>query len=75
MAIGKKQKGPVGDYRAFSLGDHWQVNEYAKSISRKIDQAISIKESQITVLKEYKTTMINAAVTGKITVTAGQQAG
>lgn len=34
----------------------------------KIDKAISIKEQQITALKEYKTTLINAAVTGKIKV-------
>jgi len=35
----------------------------------KIDRAISIKENQITALKEYKTTLINAAVTGKIKIT------
>lgn len=34
----------------------------------KIDAAISIKEDQITALREYKTTLINAAVTGKIKV-------
>lgn len=33
-----------------------------------IDRAISLKESQITVLREYKTSLINAAVTGKIKV-------
>ncbi|MFC5435181.1 restriction endonuclease subunit S [Rhodanobacter umsongensis] len=36
-----------------------------------IDRAISIKEDQITALKEYKTTLINAAVTGKIKVIQG----
>jgi type I restriction enzyme S subunit len=34
----------------------------------KIDKAIAIKEEQITALKEYKASMINAAVTGKIRV-------
>jgi len=34
----------------------------------RIDSAISIKEDQITALKEYKTSLINAAVTGKIKV-------
>ena len=34
----------------------------------KIDTAISLKESQIAALKEYKTSLINAAVTGKIKV-------
>jgi type I restriction enzyme S subunit len=36
--------------------------------SRKIDDAIAIKEEQIAALKEYKTSLINAAVTGKIKV-------
>lgn len=36
--------------------------------SRKIDAAIAIKESQISSLREYKTSLINAAVTGKIKV-------
>ena len=35
----------------------------------KVDRAISIKQDQITALKEYKTTLINAAVTGKIKIT------
>nr|WP_255722056.1 restriction endonuclease subunit S [Ectothiorhodospira lacustris] len=34
----------------------------------KIKDAITIKQSQITTLKEYKTCLINAAVTGKIKV-------
>lgn len=34
----------------------------------KIDALISIKENQITALKEYKTSLINDAVTGKIKV-------
>ncbi len=35
----------------------------------KINAAIKIKEKQISKLNEYKTTLINAAVTGKIRVT------
>ena len=34
----------------------------------KTDNAISIKESQIGALREYKTSLINSAVTGKIKV-------
>lgn len=34
----------------------------------KVDSAIRLKEDQITALKEYRTTLINAAVTGKIKV-------
>ncbi len=36
--------------------------------SGKIDEGIAIKERQIAALKEYKTSLINAAVTGKIKV-------
>lgn len=37
-------------------------------LSKKIEDAVAIKEEQITTLKEYKTGLINAAVTGKIKV-------
>lgn len=37
-------------------------------LSAKFENAISIKEAQIAALKEYKTSLINAAVTGKIKV-------
>jgi type I restriction enzyme S subunit len=36
--------------------------------SRKIEDGIAIKQDQIAALKEYKTSLINAAVTGKIKV-------
>ena len=36
--------------------------------SAKIDQAIAIQQQQIDKLKEYKATLINSAVTGKIRV-------
>ena len=45
-----------------------QIIEYATELSEKIDNSISIKEDQISALKEYKTSLINAAVTGKIKV-------
>jgi type I restriction enzyme S subunit len=45
-----------------------QVLEHLRVHSEKFDTAISLKESQISTLKEYKTTLINAAVTGKIKV-------
>ena len=34
----------------------------------KIESAITLKQDQINALKEYKTSLINAAVTGKIKV-------
>jgi type I restriction enzyme S subunit len=45
------------------------ISRSAHNIASKIDHAISIKEDQIATLKEYKTSLINAAVTGKIKVT------
>lgn len=41
---------------------------YIETESAKIDQAISIQQQQIDKLKEYKATLINSAVTGKIKV-------
>lgn len=45
----------------------WILDHLSKQ-DWKFDHAISIKESQIAALKEYKTSLINAAVTGKIKV-------
>lgn len=45
-----------------------QIVAAIDSESANIDRAISLKMSQIEYLKEYKTTLINAAVTGKIKV-------
>jgi type I restriction enzyme, S subunit len=41
---------------------------YLSEQTDKIDNAIDIQQSQIEKLKEYKTTLINSAVTGKIKV-------
>ncbi|WP_044406076.1 restriction endonuclease subunit S [Thiomicrospira microaerophila] len=49
-----------------------EQNEIVKFIekqSQKIDQAIGLQQQQIDKLKEYKTTLINSAVTGKIKIT------
>ena len=42
---------------------------YAEEQSKAYERAIEIQQSQIEKLKEYKTTLINSAVTGKIKVT------
>ena len=42
--------------------------EHLTTLAARFDRAIAIKKSQIAVLREYKTTLINAAVTGKIKV-------
>lgn len=46
-----------------------QIINFIDSITDKHRVAVSIKDKQITTLKEYKTTLINAAVTGKIRIT------
>lgn len=45
-----------------------QIADYLDANGVKTDSAIAIKERQIAALKEYKTSLINAAVTGKIKV-------
>ncbi|ENV3739543.1 restriction endonuclease subunit S [Vibrio parahaemolyticus] len=46
-----------------------EIISFVESESLKYDQAIAIQVQQIEKLKEYKTTLINSAVTGKINVT------
>jgi type I restriction enzyme S subunit len=45
-----------------------EIVAYIDDASRKIADAIAIKQEQIAALKEYKTSLINVAVTGKIKV-------
>ncbi|HHX8512069.1 TPA: restriction endonuclease subunit S [Vibrio diabolicus] len=45
------------------------IVDYIKSFSTDYDEAINIQTQQIEKLKEYKATLINSAVTGKIKVT------
>ncbi len=51
-----------------SLGEQIKISEYLEIESSKIATAISLKEQEIEKLKEYKATLINSAVTGKIKV-------
>ncbi len=44
------------------------IFEFIQEESSKIDQSISLQEQQIEKLREYKATMIDSAVTGKIKV-------
>ncbi len=45
-----------------------EIISYIETQSAKIDQAIFLQQTQIEKLKEYKTTLIDSAVTGKIKV-------
>lgn len=45
-----------------------KIMEFIENEDNKIDQAITLQQSQIEILKEYKATLIDGAVTGKIKV-------
>ncbi|MBT1063725.1 restriction endonuclease subunit S [Bowmanella sp. Y26] len=51
-----------------SLSEQIEIARFVNSASRKLDEAIMLQQSQIEKLKEYKATLINSAVTGKIKV-------
>ncbi|EMS78421.1 restriction endonuclease subunit S [Desulfotignum phosphitoxidans] len=51
-----------------SFDEQNSIVAYLSEQTDKIDKAINVQESQIEKLKEYKTTLINNAVTGKIKV-------
>ena len=50
------------------LSEQKKIVEYVLLVSEKFKTAIDIEKAQITTLKEYKSTLINSAVTGKIKV-------
>ncbi len=50
------------------ISEQQEIANYLDNISEKIDKAISIKKEEIAKLKEYKQTLINSAVTGKIKI-------
>ena len=59
----------LGMYMAHPTRDEQNaIVGHIKKEAGKIDAAITIKQDQIAALKEYKTSLINAAVTGKIIV-------
>jgi type I restriction enzyme S subunit len=51
-----------------SLEEQNQIVAHSETQSAKIDKAISLQQQQIDKLKEYKATLINSVVTGKIKV-------
>ncbi|WP_206696844.1 restriction endonuclease subunit S [Marinomonas algicola] len=50
-------------------GEQAEILAYTKSQSSAYEKAIEIQQNQIEKLKEYKTSLINSAVTGKIKIT------
>jgi type I restriction enzyme S subunit len=56
-----------------SLTEQLAIVTYIQTQSSKIDQAISLQQTQIEKLKEYKATLIDSAVTGKLRVPSVQE--
>ena len=50
------------------LAEQADISEYTDTISKKIADAVSLKEKEIDNLRLYKMSLINSAVTGKIKV-------
>lgn len=51
-----------------SIDEQYEIIAHIDELSQSIDNAVNLKQKEITRLKEYKTTLINSAVTGKIKV-------
>ncbi|MFC0510796.1 restriction endonuclease subunit S [Asaia spathodeae] len=49
-------------------GEQKQIVEFVETTKKQIGDGIALKQTQITALREYKTSLIDAAVTGKIKV-------
>jgi type I restriction enzyme S subunit len=45
-----------------------KIVDFIENQTSKIDKAINLQQKQITKLKEYKTTLIDSVVTGKVRV-------
>ncbi len=50
------------------LSEQKEISSYIESASQKIDTAISLKTQEIEKLKEYKSSLINSVVTGKVKI-------
>lgn len=50
------------------ISEQVSIVQFIEAENNRIDSAINIKQQQIAALKEYKTTLIDSAVTGKIKV-------
>ncbi|WP_051621321.1 restriction endonuclease subunit S [Leeuwenhoekiella sp. MAR_2009_132] len=50
------------------ISEQREISEYIETASQKIETAISLKQQEIEKLKEYKSSLINSVVTGKVKV-------
>ncbi len=52
-----------------SIEEQEEISKYIEIASQKIETAINLKQQEIAKLKEYKSSLINSVVTGKVRVT------
>jgi type I restriction enzyme S subunit len=66
----KLSRGNLGSVKVIvpSLNDLKEISAYLETASQKIETAISFKQQEIAKLKEYKSSLINGVVTGKVRV-------
>jgi type I restriction enzyme S subunit len=50
------------------ISEQNEILNYIETASQKIETAIGLKQQEITMLKEYKSSLINGVVTGKVKV-------
>ncbi|AIZ42708.1 restriction endonuclease subunit S [Cellulophaga baltica] len=50
------------------LSEQKEISDYIETASQKIETAIGLKQQEIEKLKEYKSSLINSVVTGKVRV-------
>ena len=50
------------------INEHIEIVEFLRNTIDEISKGIAVKLEQIAILKEFKSTLINSAVTGKIKV-------
>jgi type I restriction enzyme S subunit len=50
------------------IDEQKKIGEYIENATNKIDTAIILKQQEIEKLKEYKSSLINGVVTGKVKV-------
>ena len=73
LGTGLRQNLSFNDFKHLPVlkcpkNEQENIIDEIKSISRKVSEVITLQKNYINKLKEYKTTLINSAVTGKIKV-------
>jgi type I restriction enzyme, S subunit len=56
-----------------NIKEQKEISAYIETASKKIETAITLKQQEIEKLKEYKSSLINSAVTGKLRVPSVQE--